>query len=137
MGVVDERGILGRVVLTSAHYCRVISYLNTDFRVAAKVQPLQAFGIVRWDGDRLDRLLMEHVIRTEPVEKGHLVVTSGYSEAFPEGYPIGEVDSVYAPPGENQLTIYLIPTAPLNRAEHAFVLLHHPEPERTELEAEY
>lgn len=137
MGVVDERGILGRVILTSAHYTRVVSYLNTDFRVSAKVQPLQASGIVRWDGDRLDRLLMEHVIKTEPVEKGQLIVSSGFSQSFPDGYPIGQVDSVYAPPGENQLTIYLTPASPLHRVEHAFVLLHRPDPERIELESDY
>ena len=47
MAVVDERGIIGKVVLASDHYARVMTYMNTDFRAPAKVQPLQASGIVR------------------------------------------------------------------------------------------
>src|SRR5690606_611311 len=134
MAVIDERGIIGKVVLTSEHYARVMTYMNTDFRAPAKVQPLQAFGIVRREGDRTDRLLLEHVVKTEPVQKGHLVVTSGFSETFPAGYPIGVVDSISSATGRNALSIYLLPAAPISNAEHAFVVLQRPDPERIELE---
>lgn len=136
MAVVDERGVLGKVVLVSDNYARVMPYLNTDFRIPAKVQPLQASGIVRWEGERNDRLLLEHVVKTEPVKKGQLVVTSGYSGVFPPGYPIGIVDSVSAQSGRNALTIYLQPASPISNAEHAFVILDRPDPERLRLEAE-
>jgi rod shape-determining protein MreC len=135
MPVVNEMGIIGKVVLVSERYARVMPYLNTDFRTPAKVQPMQAAGIVRWEGDRRDRLLMEHVVKTEVVQRGHLVVTSGYSSVFPGGYPIGVVDSVFARPGRNELVVYLTPTAYLDRAEHVFVIMTRPDSERIALEA--
>src|SRR5690606_16039412 len=68
--VIDERGILGRVVLVSENYSRVMPYLNTHARLPAKVQPLQAYGVVRWEGGRADRLRLDHVVKTEPVQVG-------------------------------------------------------------------
>lgn len=134
MAVIDERGVLGRVVLVSERYARVMSYLNTRFRIPAKIQPLQAAGIIRWEGNRPDRLLLEHIVKTEQVEPGQLVVTSGFSSIFPPGYPIGVVDSVSTHSGRNALDVYVRPTSPVSSAEHAFVVLTRPEPERIALE---
>lgn len=134
MAVVNEQGILGKVVLVSERYARVMPYLNTEFRVPARVHPIQAEGIVRWEGNRTDRLLLEHVVKTEPVEPGQLVVTSGNSGTFPSGRAIGRVDSVAQRPGRNELLIYLTPAAPLDEAEYAFVVLSRPDSERIALE---
>lgn len=135
MAVIDEKGILGTVVFVSQHYSRVLPYLNTEFHVPAKIQPLQALGIVSWPGNRPDVLVLENVVKTEPVETGQLVVTSRYSGVFPPGYPIGRIDSVANLPGENLLAIQLSPASPLPTAEHAFVILRHPDPEQELLEA--
>ncbi|MEM1125397.1 MAG: rod shape-determining protein MreC [Bacteroidota bacterium] len=129
MAVLTDQGIVGRVVLVSARYARVMPYLNTDFRVPARIQPLQAQGIVRWEGQDPTRLLMEHVVKTEPVQAGQRVVTSGTSLVFPAGYPVGEVDSVIVRPGRNELVIHLTPASPLLRVDHVFVVLSRPDPE--------
>ncbi|MEZ4701618.1 MAG: rod shape-determining protein MreC [Rhodothermales bacterium] len=134
MGVVDDRGILGKVELVSEHYARVMSYLNMDFRVPAKLQSSNAMGIVRWEGQLRDQLLMEHVIKTEQVEVGDLVVSSGFSGVFPPGYPIGVVESYERQPGKNQLLIYLRPASSIDTGDHAFVVLETPDPERTAIE---
>jgi rod shape-determining protein MreC len=98
------------------------------------VLPLRAEGIVRWDGERLDRLQLDHVVKTEPVETGQQVVTSGHSNIFPPGRRVGTVDSVAAPPGRNELQIFLRPAVPLYEISHAVVILRTPDPEREELE---
>lgn len=134
MPVVNDQGILGKVVFVSAHFSQVMPYLNTDFRVPAKVLPLQAEGIVGWEGERLDQMLMEHVIKTEQVKPGQLVVTSGHSGVYPPGLSIGRVDSVKVRPGRNELMIYLSPAARMNGINHAFVILSKPDPERVSLE---
>lgn len=135
MAVVDDQGILGKIAFVSTHYSRVMPYLHTSFRVPARVQPSQATGIIRWPGTRRDILLLEHIVKTEHVERGQLVVTSGYSDVFPAGYPIGTVDSVAVRRGENQLEIHVTPATTLSTADHAFVILHRPDAERLELEA--
>jgi rod shape-determining protein MreC len=109
--------------------------LNTDFRVPGTILPLRTEGIVRWTGERQDRLLLEHVVKTEPVEPGQRVVTSGHSGVFPPGRAIGTVDSVQVRPGRSELRIYLRPAVSLPKIGHAFVLLRTPDSERLALES--
>ncbi len=135
MPVVDDRGIIGKVVLVSEHYARVMPYLNTDFLLPARILPFQAEGILKWEGQRRDQLLLDHIPRTEPVIRGQLVVTSGYSGAFPSSFPVGYVDSVATKPGRPELLVYVRPTSPIDRAEYVFVILERPDPERVELES--
>ena len=135
MPVVHESGIVGTVMLVSDEYARVMPFLNTDFRVPATILPLRTEGIVRWDGERPDRLLLEHVVKTEPVEPGQTVVTSGHSDIFPAGRAIGTVDSVAVRPGRSELLIYLRPSVSIYEIGHAFVLLRAPDPERQRLES--
>ncbi|NNE33686.1 MAG: rod shape-determining protein MreC [Rhodothermales bacterium] len=135
MAVIDQNGVLGRTVLVSPSYTRVMPYLNTEFRLSAKIQPNQAAGIIRWDGRDPDFLNLDQVIKTEPVEPGQEVVTSGYSGIFPSGYPIGVVTSVEIRTGRNDLNILVRPYSRYTIAEHAFVILYKPDPERIELES--
>lgn len=136
MPLLDERGILGRVVLTSERYARVMPYLNTDFRVVAKIVELGADGVVRWDGRKPDLLTLQEVGRTERVRTGMTVVTGTGSDVFPAGYPIGTVTAVRAEAGRNDLTIDVRPAAALANASFAFVLTALPDTERVALEAQ-
>lgn len=134
MPVIHESGIVGTVMLVSERYARVMPYLNTEFRVSATILPVQAEGIVRWDGERMDRLILDHVVKTEPVEKGQQVVTSGHSDAFPPGRTIGTIDSVHTQAGRSELQIFVRPAVPLHEIRHAFVVLSPPNPQRQALE---
>ena len=134
MPVVDERGILGRVVLTNRRYARVMPYLNTDFRVQATLLPGGAEGVVRWDGRAGDRLTLDFVPRTTRVTPGMQVVTSGGTGLFPAGYPIGTVVEAQARAGRNALDIAVRPASPLGEATHAVVLLTVPDSLRAAIE---
>ena len=136
MGVLDEEGILGKVIQVSPNYSLVMSYLNMDFRVPAKIQPSQAQGIMRWEGIERDEMLLEHVIKTEDVKEGQIAVTSGFSEVFPPGYPIGRVKSVVPQSGKNQLLIRITPLSQIDMVEHAFVVLKEANEERLSIQPE-
>lgn len=129
MPVIDDRGIIGRVVLTSEHYARVMPLMNTDFRVPARVAPSKALGVVRWDGSEERRLLLEHVAKTETILPGQLVTTSESSSIFPDGLPVGYVDSVATRPGRSELFITLRPSVELGEVEYVFVILERPDAE--------
>ncbi len=77
---------------------------------------------------------MEYVVKTEPVVRGQLVVTSGFSGTFPPGIPVGKVDSVFAARGRNDLVIYLEPAASISTVDYVYVLLDQISPERVDLE---
>ncbi len=135
MPVINERGIVGRVVLTSDRYAVVMPHQNTQFRVPAAIEELGREGVVRWDGASFDRLTMEYVVKTEPVEPGMLVVTSPFSGVFPAGIPVGRVDTAYAAAGRNDYIIHLEPAAPISSVGYVYVLLTRPDPEQAILEA--
>ena len=135
MAVIDERGIVGKTVLVSEDYSLVMPHQNTNFRVPAKIDLLKRDGVVRWDGLAYDRLLMEYVVKTEPVVRGQLVVTSGFSGTFPPGIPVGKVDSVFAAKGRNDLVIYLEPSSSVSTVDYVYVLLDEISAQRQELEA--
>jgi rod shape-determining protein MreC len=78
---------------------------------------------------------LEHVVKTEPVESGQAVVTSGHSDIFSPGRGIGTVDSVQVRPGRSELLIYLRPAVSLHEIDHAFVILRTPDPDRRQLES--
>ncbi|MGB3541330.1 rod shape-determining protein MreC [Rubrivirga sp.] len=135
MPVINERGIVGRVVLTSPNYSVVMPHQNTQFRVPASIEALEREGVVRWDGASFDQLTMEYVVKTEPVESGMLVVTSPFSGVFPAGVPIGRVDTAYAAAGRNDYIIHLEPAAPISEVGYVYVLRVRPDPEQAILEA--
>ena len=135
MPVINERGIIGKVILTSPSYAVVMPHQNTQFRVPAVIEELGREGVVRWDGAAFDRLTMEYVVKTEPVEPGMLVTTSPFSGVFPPGVPVGRVDTAYAAAGRNDYIIHLTPAAPISEAGFVYVLLQRPDPEQAILEA--
>lgn len=122
MAVVDSRGIIGKVVLVSAHYSKVMTYLNDEFFAPVRVLPSNSDGIVSWDGGRFDRLILDFIVQSASVKKGDPVVTSGQSAVFQPGYPVGTVDSVFAEPGMSTWTIWVKPIAALDNASHVFVV---------------
>ncbi|PEN04959.1 rod shape-determining protein MreC [Longimonas halophila] len=126
MPVVTPDGIVGTVLLVSPRFCRVLPFLNTDFRVPGRIESVGAEGVVRWEGDALNRLAMEHVVKTEPVEVGQRVSTSGHSGVFPSGWPIGTIETVEPRPGRNDLAITLRPAVALHALDHAFVIRVRP-----------
>ena len=134
MPVISERGIVGKVVLTSRNYAVVMPHQNTQFVVPATLDALGRDGVVRWDGEAFDRLTMEYVVKTEPVTRGMLVTTSRYSDVFPAGTPVGRVDTAYAARGRNDYIIHLTPASPISEVGYVYVLKVRPDPERILLE---
>ena len=135
MAVIDERGIVGKVSITGQNYALVLPHQNTNFAVSARLDAIGRDGIVRWDGESTDELIMEYVPKTEDVQPGQLIVTSSYSDTFPAGLAVGRVDSVYAAPGRNDYLIRVLPAAPVGRVEYVYVVLQKPNVELDSLKA--
>lgn len=91
MGVVDQNGIVGVVNIVGDSYSRLISLLNSNFRLSCKVKGNEAFGSLVWDGKDPQIALLEELPRHTVYNTGDTVVTSGYSAMFPEGIPVGIV----------------------------------------------
>ena len=58
MPLISADGLVGKVVLTSKNYSQVMPYFNNLFKVSAKLQKSNAYGIVSWNGENIDELEM-------------------------------------------------------------------------------
>ncbi|PIE83802.1 MAG: hypothetical protein CSA07_05275 [Bacteroidia bacterium] len=94
MGVLSYGGVAGVVVASTGHYAAVISVLNRDLRISAKLQRSGYVGTLKWDGESYQRVLLTEIPHHVPVTPGDTVVTSGFSNIFPKGLLIGLVEGV-------------------------------------------
>lgn len=130
MAVVDARGLLGKTVLVEEFYSKVMTYLNSEFTIPVKLSGSNSDGVIRWDGEYFDRLVVDLVPRSQEIEDGEMIVTSGFSGIFQPGFPIGEITGYTEIPGMITWQIYVRPFARLDDATHVFVIRTIPEPER-------
>jgi len=127
MPVVSSEGLVGKVILSAPAYSQVMPYLNTLFRVSAKLQNSNALGIVSWDGESIYELQLNHVPQTIPVDSGEVVVTSGFSNEYPPDIPIGKVVRVEPQQGKETQNIYIRPFVNLYDIAKGFVVKFTPD----------
>ncbi len=137
MPVVSAEGLVGKVILTAPGYSQVMPYLNTLFRVSAKLQNTNAYGIVSWDGESINELQLNYVPQTVSVDTGEVVVTSGYSNQYPPDIPIGRVIRVEPQPGKETQNIYVRPYVNLFDIAKGFVVKFTPDTTIQELNEDF
>lgn len=127
MPLVNSDGLIGRVTITSSHFSEVMPYLNRLFRVSADVQGTKAYGIVSWDGENINRLVLDYVPQTIAVDSGMVVETSGYSNQFPAHIPIGIITKTEPEKGKETQKIYLQPFVSLSQLAEGFIIRYRPD----------
>ncbi|MDR2813043.1 MAG: rod shape-determining protein MreC [Prevotellaceae bacterium] len=93
MGVITDNGVVGIVVSTSAHYAIVMSLLNRDFKISARIKQSGYLGTLMWDGLDYREAILSEVPQHVSIAVGDTIETSGYSAVFPEGIFIGTATS--------------------------------------------
>ncbi|MBR0223316.1 MAG: rod shape-determining protein MreC [Bacteroidales bacterium] len=108
MGVVTARGVIGIVRAVSRHYAYVISLLNTEQSVSAKLAASGAFGPMTWQGREPDRAVLSEIPVHIQAAPGDTVLSSGFSTIYPPDIPIGSVvESKISQGSSQELTIAL------------------------------
>lgn len=136
MPVINSDGLIGQVIVASGTHSQVLPYSNTLFRVSASVEETRAYGIVSWPEISHNTLELNHIPQTISVKEGQIVETSGFSNQFPPGLPIGEVTATEPGDGIETQTVHLRAFADLNTAAEAFVVIFEPDSVIQELEEE-
>ncbi len=105
MGVINSAGIIGIVEKTSKNYSTVISILNVQSKINAKIKKSNHFGSLVWNGKSTGYVQLIDVPRLASVRKGDTVVTGGQSIIFPENIGIGTIEKVYTDNITNYYTL--------------------------------
>ena len=94
MGVISSTGIIGIINRTSKNYSSVMSVLNTESKINAKVKRTSHFGTLEWNGLSNRELLLNDIPETADIKIGDSIITGGMSLIFPEGINIGVVSEI-------------------------------------------
>jgi rod shape-determining protein MreC len=119
--VIDSEGLFGQVVEVDGYSSRILLITDRDHAVPVQINRNGVRSIAGGMG-RMDQLELENVPITADVVKGDLVETSGLAGRFPEGYPVGEVESVVVHPAASLAQVLVRPSAQLDRSRHVLVV---------------
>jgi rod shape-determining protein MreC len=134
MGVISPEGIVGMVVNTSENYAVVMTMLNRQSSVSAKLKKGGEIGKVQWDGRSPENVTMMNIPKSAQVAKGDSVVTSGYSLSFPPGILIGTVTDVVEDKTSNFVTLQIKPSTNFYNVEYVMVVDNLQKEEQKKLE---
>lgn len=95
MGVTGGNGAVGYVYMTTEHYSLVLPILNSKSSIGCRILGRQYFGYLHWEGGDSRTAFVDDIPRHAHFKLGDFVVTSGYSDMFPEGILVGQIRHVY------------------------------------------
>ncbi len=119
--VIDEKGVVGKVIETGADWSKVMSIVNENSNISFKcLRDPETTGVLTGDGNRgLEGYLFDEKSK---IIKGDLLVTSGIG-LYPEGITIGEVQEISYDNDSNLKTVTLKPTVKFNSLQKVAIVL--------------
>ena len=101
MGIIDASGVVGVITNVSPNYSTGLSLLNKRLSIPAKITKNNYFGSLVWDGEHYNSADLKEIPFHIIVNVGDTVVSSEYSNIFPEGIMIGTIKSFDVESGNN------------------------------------
>jgi len=132
MPVINEHGLVGKIIATTAGYAIAQLALHRDFRATAKVKRSRIDGIIAWDEG--DMLILKNIDKTADIIPGDTIVTSEYSNIYPSEIMIGVIRSIGPGGGGYFDRILVEPRVNFASLERVFVMRYRSSPQRSHLE---
>lgn len=120
--LLDANGLMGQVdeVLPFTSWVLLI----TDYRHITPVE-INRNGeraLARGSRTSATELELEYVTQTQDMLAGDILVSSGMGQVYPKNYPVAEVISVFADPGQDFATIKARPLAQIASTRHVLLV---------------
>ncbi len=109
MPVLSPHFLVGQVTEVDPDRSRVLLIIDSSFQTGARIQGIEAEGIVygRWQFG--ERAIMRHVPVDVEIGTDALAVTSGTTERVPAGLVIGKVMEVHRDEVQNETQLDILP----------------------------
>ncbi len=91
MGVVCDKGVVGKVVAASKHYSVIIPIINNALNISCRLKDDGCIGTLQWNGKHTDCAQLMDIGRHITVNLGDTIITSGATTIFPKGIMVGVV----------------------------------------------
>jgi rod shape-determining protein MreC len=124
MAVIAPNGIVGIVDDVTEDFSYVISVLNTDLTISAKLLKNNCLGAIAWDNKHYNEVTMKDIAVNFDVQIGDTVITSGYARSFPEGIMIGQVSSLNKNVSGDFYNLRVKLSADITRLDEVYVIVN-------------
>ena len=122
MAVISPDGIVGVVMSASRHFATVMPVLHSDSRNSVKVLRTGISGSLVWDGKDYRYAQVIDIPTTHQFNAGDTIVTSGLAGDFPEGIPVGYVESAETLKGSGFYKVRIRLATDFNKLDHVYVV---------------
>jgi rod shape-determining protein MreC len=122
MAVLTEEGIVGRVFRTTQNTSDVVTLLDSYSAVDAIVERSRARGVVEGLTDDLCQL--KYALRTDDIQPGDILISSGLGGIFPKGVTVGMVSKVNRKPYGISQEVEVRPSVDFSKLEEVLVVLN-------------
>lgn len=120
MPVVVPPGLIGRLIDVSWHISKVLLLIDENSNVDAMVQRTRMQGIISGAGSQ--GFVMKYIPKTQDVQTGDVIISSGMGGVFPKGLLIGQVSHVDRLEASLFLKINVVPFVDFSKLEEVLVL---------------
>ena len=119
--VIDPRGIVGRVTDVSSFTSKVMLITDPTSSISALDETSRDMGVIV--GGAMRPLAMKYVATDAKIDKGDRIVSSGMSEIYPPGTPIGTVNDVNVRDYDIFKKVSVKPAVNFGTLEEVFIIL--------------
>ena len=122
MGVISDKGVVGKIHNTSAHFSVVKSCLTKDINVAIMIEKTGEPGMLKWDGHNARYGNMTGVSNDTKIKQWSKVVTLGSANIFPRGIPVGKVSKTTVVEGQPLWDVKVLFAENLRSVQYVYVI---------------
>lgn len=130
--LLDANGLMGQVQEVLPFTSWVLLITDSHHVTPVEVNRNGERALARGSRTTATELELEFVTQTQDMKAGDRLVSSGMGQIYPKNYPVAEIVSVYADPGQDFATVRARPLAQIDSTRHV-VLVYNTEPTPTEL----
>ena len=91
MGVITSNGIVGIINNVSKNYSSIISIINSNIKINARIKNTNYFGSIGWSEKKINIMTLEDIVSTAKISIGDTIISGGMSSYFPSNLEIGKI----------------------------------------------
>lgn len=120
--LLDANGLMGQVDEVLPYTSWILLVTDSHHVIPVEVNRNGERALARGSRTNPNELDLQFVTQTQDMQAGDLLVSSGMGQVYPKNYPVAEIISVYADPGQDFATVKARPLAQLVSTRHVMLV---------------
>lgn len=122
MAVISPQGVVGVVLNCTKNFATVMPVIHLSSQHSVSVRRTKTNGTLQWDGKDYRYATVIDIPTTYKLFKNDTIVTSGMANDFPEGIPVGYVESFDSEKNNGFYEIKIRLSSDFNKLGHVYIV---------------